>query len=165
VKEPRQKLLKKGENVMGNNLVGKTAMALLAALVLTGGLMSAGCSSDDDPNPLLYATWQLQEFVLDDGTTVTVDDPTKYTVELRTDHTTTIRSDCNSCSGSFSADDKDLSFGLLACTLAACPSGSLGTQFQTALGSVSSYTIDTSLFLDYEGGVMRLLAPVATPVQ
>jgi heat shock protein HslJ len=148
-----------------NTVTGGVVLVAAIAVLIGGGLIAAGCSSDDDPNPLLYATWQLQEFVLDDGTTVTVDDPTKYTVELRTDHTTTIRSDCNTCSGSFSADDKDLSFGLLACTLAACPSGSLDTQFQTALGSVSSYTIDTSLFLDYEGGVMRLLAPVATPLQ
>lgn len=148
-----------------NTLTRNVALVAAVAMLLAGGLTSVGCSSDDDPNPFLYATWQLQEFVLDDGTTVTVVDPTKYTVEFRTDHTATIRSDCNSCSGGFTADDKDLSFGLLACTLAACPSGSLDTQFQTALGSVSSYTINTSLFLDYEGGTMRLLAPVATPVQ
>ena len=57
------------------------------------------------------------------------------------------------------------SFGLLACTRAACPADSLDTQFEAALGSVSSYRIDTSLFLNYEGGVMRFLAPVATPLQ
>lgn len=149
---------------MNNAVLRNGTLVAVIAVILFGGLISVGCSSDDDPDPLLYATWQLQEFVLDDGTTVTVDDPTKYTVDLRTDYTTTIRADCNTCSGSFTADDKDLSFGLLACTLAACPSGSLDTQFQVALGSVSSYTIDTSLFLDYEGGVMRFLAPVATPV-
>ncbi len=120
--------------MLKHTVIRNAVFLVVIAVILTGGLMSVGCSSDDDPNPLLYATWQLQEFVLDDGTTVTVDDPTKYTVELRTDHTTTIRSDCNTCGGNFTADDKDLSFGLLACTLAACPSGSLDTQFQTALG-------------------------------
>lgn len=150
---------------MKSTVIGHAALVAVIAMLVAGGLMAAGCSSDNDPNTFLFDTWQLQEFVLDDGTTVTVDDPLKYTVTFNTDHTANIRSDCNSCSGRFDADDKDLSFGPLACTLAACAAGSFDTQFQAALGTVSSYTIDTSLFLDYAGGTMRLLAPVATPVQ
>ena len=141
--------------------------ALVAALAaaLTGGVLAGGCSSDNDPDPLLYAAWQLQEFVLDDGTVITPDDPLKYTVTFNTDGTADIRADCNSCSGGFTADEDSLRFGVLACTLAACPSGSLDSQFQAALGTASDYNIDTSLYLDYEGGTMRFLAPVATPVQ
>jgi len=150
---------------MKETAILKRILTAVLAVVLAVGLAAAGCSSDNDPDPLLYATWQLQEFVLDDGTVITPDDPLKYTVTFNTDGTANIRSDCNSCSGRFSADDDSLSFGVLACTLAACASGSLDTTFQAALGTASDYNIETSLYLDYEGGTMRFLAPVATPVQ
>jgi heat shock protein HslJ len=120
--------------------------------------MFAGCSSSDNDAPdALFTIWQLQEFILDNGTTTPVDDPAKYTVEFKTDGTAAIRADCNNCSGSFTADDKDLRFGPMACTLAACPPGSFDSQFQAALSSVSSYELTPALLLDYDGGVMRLI--------
>jgi heat shock protein HslJ len=135
-------------------------VTLLAALALfvSGGLMFSGCSdSDNDAPDALFTIWQLQEFILDDGTTTPVDDPAKYTVEFKTDRTAAIRADCNNCGGAFFADDKNLSFGPMACTLAACPPGSFDTQFQAALGSVSSYELTPALLLDYDGGVMRFI--------
>ena len=92
-------------------------------------------------------------------------DAYNYTLTFNADGTAGIRSDCNSCSGSFTADEDSLRFGNLACTLAFCGDASLDARFQSALGSASNYDIDTSLFLDYEGGTMRFLAPVATPLQ
>jgi heat shock protein HslJ len=71
--------------------------------------------------------------------------------------TAVIQSDCNRCSGSFAADDKNLSFGLLTCTIAACPSGSFDAQFQAAISTVSNYEMSPNLLMDYEGGVMRLI--------
>jgi heat shock protein HslJ len=147
---------------MKNSMVRTTVLTAVLAVFLAGGIMSAGCSSsDNDPDSRLYTVWQLMEFVLDDGTVVAVDEPLKYTIEFRTDNTDTIRADCNTCNGNFTADDKKLRFGPQACTLAACAAGSFDAQFQAALGSVSEYNIDVSLFLEYTGGMMRL-APVPT---
>jgi len=140
---------------MKNSMVRNTVLTAVLAFFLAGGMITAGCSSDNDPDSRLYTVWQLMEFVLDDGTTVAVDEPLKYTIEFRTDGTDAIRADCNTCGGNFTADDKKLSFGPQACTLAACASGSFDAQFQAALGSVSEYNIDVSLFLEYAGGTMR----------
>jgi len=142
---------------MKNSLTKNAVLLAVMALVVSGGLMIAGCSSSDDAPDSLFTIWQLQEFVLDDGTTTPVDDPVKYTVEFRTDNTAAIRADCNNCNGPFSADDENLSFGLMACTIAACPPGSFDTQFQAALSTVSSFEITPNLLLDYDGGTMRFI--------
>jgi len=146
-----------GVETMKNALIRNVAFLAALALVVSGGLTLTGCSSDNDPPDSLFTIWQLQEFILDDGTTTPVDDPAKYTVEFRTDNTASIRSDCNSCSGTFSADDENLSFGPLACTIAQCAPGSFDSQFQAALSSVSSYEMAPNLLIDYNGGVMRLI--------
>lgn len=142
---------------MKNTLTKNAALLAVLALAITSGLMFSGCSSNNDAPDSLFTIWQLQEFILDDGTTIPVDDPAKYIVEFRTDNTAAIRADCNNCSGPFTADDESLSFGPMACTLAACPPGSFDIQFQAALATVSSYEMSPHLLLDYEGGVMRLI--------
>ena len=54
-------------------------------------------------------------------------------------------------------DGGSLTFGLMACTAAACPPGSFFFRFTSALGTVSSFEItDGALPLDYGGGTMRL---------
>jgi heat shock protein HslJ len=146
---------------MKSTMIRSATLAVFLAAAVLGGTLLSGCSDSNDPSSSLFSIWQLQEFVLDDGTTTPVDDPSKYTVDLRTDFTASIRSDCNNCNGSFTADDKNLSFGTMACTLAACEPGSFDTQFQMALATVSSYDMDPALFLYHEGGVMRL-TPVPT---
>jgi heat shock protein HslJ len=133
-----------------------TFMAVIA-IAIAGGMVSTGCSSDNDADAALYTIWQLHEFVLDDRTTVPVDDPAKYTLELRTDGTASIKSDCNSCNGSFTADEDTLTFGLLACTLAMCAADSFDNQYQMALSTASDYELTPALLLSYDGGVMRFI--------
>ena len=131
--------------------------ALLLATVLTM-LLLAGCSDDDDNIPVeILATWQLQEFILDGGTTTKVDDPAKYTVEFKNDGNAHVKADCNNCNGSYFVDGMNLSFGAMACTLAACPPGSFDAQFTGALSTVASYEIQNgALFLKYQGGELRM---------
>jgi heat shock protein HslJ len=135
-------------------------------IALCTGFTQAGCDSDDSTTPAgLIAVWQLQEFILDDGTTIPVDDPAKYTIDFQPDGMANIRADCNGCSGPYMVDGSRLTFGLMACTAAACPPGSFFFQFASALGTVSSFEITGgSLFLDYEGGELRL-TPVPTLFQ
>ena len=119
--------------------------------------LPAGCDSDDNTPSELIALWQLQEFILADGTVTTVDDPAKYTMDFQADGNVNIRTDCNRCNGSYAVDGDNLSFGPLACTIAACLPGSFDGQFQVALSTVSGYEIvDGSLFLRYAGGELRL---------
>jgi len=114
--------------------------ALIAALAIAAIAESVvACSSDNDPNPLLIATCQLQEFTLHNEMTVAIDDPLQYIVTFKTDGTANIQSDCNHCSEGFTANEDSLSFGNFACTLSACAPGSFVTRFQVALSSVSTY--------------------------
>ena len=149
---------------MRNTLTGSIAVVAFLAVALAGGMISAGCSSDNDPPSALYNVWQLQDFTLADGTVVVVDDSTKYTVEFRTDDTVTVRADCNTCNGSFTADDNSLSIGPMACTLAACGEGSFDAQYLLALSTASDYELTPVLLLDYAGGTMRF-TPVPTLFQ
>ena len=135
---------------------GVVLIAILA-LVTAAGMVSTGCSDDNDPPSGLYTVWQLQDFTLGDGTVVAVDDSTKYTIEFRTDGTVTVRADCNTCNGGFTADDERITLGALACTLAACPPGSFDAQYQAALGTASDYELTPQLLWDYDGGTMRFI--------
>jgi heat shock protein HslJ len=131
-------------------------VTIAVAVVMLGGVAMTGCSSDDDIPAELIAIWELQGFIVG-GTETPVDDPTKYTVDLQSDGNTNIRADCNNCSGTYTVDGNDLSFGTLACTIAACPPGSFDIQFQQALGTVSRWEIvDGFLFLNHDGGQLRL---------
>jgi heat shock protein HslJ len=141
---------------MKSSLLKCVGVAFVAlALVFTAG----GCDSDSSSTSAeIIALWQLQEFILDDGTTTPVDDPTKYTVDFQVGGDVSIQTDCNRCSGRYFVDGNSLSFGPLACTIAACLPGSFDGQFQVALSTVSSYEIvDGSLFLRYAGGELRLI--------
>lgn len=142
---------------MGLRKTGHFALtALLFATMLSIPLV-AGCSDDDNVPAELLARWQLQEFILDGGTTAKVDDPAQYIVEFKNDEKAHVKADCNVCNGSYFVDGMNLSFGAMACTLAACPPGSLDTQFTRALSTVSSYEIQNgALFLKYQGGELRL---------
>ena len=140
---------------MKSSLLKCVGVAFVAlALVFTAG----GCDSDSSSTPAeIIALWQLQEFILDDGTTTPVDDPAKYTIDFQAGGDVSIQADCNRCSGRYFVDGSSLTFGPLACTIAACLPGSLDGQFQVALSTVSSYEIvDGSLFLRYAGGELRL---------
>jgi heat shock protein HslJ len=131
---------------------GRYCLLLLAAVVFLTALF-AGCSgSDDDPSSII-GLWQLQYFDLNDGTNVDVDDPSRYTIEFRMDGRVSIKADCNTCGGSYSADDTTINFGLLACTRAFCGDDSLDSEFEVVFVGTRTYRIDEGrLLIDYEEG-------------
>jgi len=134
-------------------------LGITVAVLLIFPFLTAGCDSDSSGTPAeIIALWQLQEFILDDGTTTPVDDPAKYTIDFRPGGDVSIQADCNRCSGRYFVDGSSLAFSPpMACTIAACLPGSFDGQFQVALSTVSSYEItDRSLFLHYAGGELRL---------
>jgi heat shock protein HslJ len=133
------------------------ALGLLVAVL--GCALIAGCSDGDGPAAGILGTWQLQVIVLDDGTTLQPDDPAGYTVEFRGDDRAHIRADCNVCNARYLVDGSSLSFGPPGCTRAACPPGSLGSLFTSALGTSERYEIEgDTLVIAYEGGQMLFAA-------
>jgi heat shock protein HslJ len=101
-------------------------------------------------------SWSLSSFDLAGGQTVLVPAPERYLLDLGANLEAHVRADCNFCNGSYRLSGSSLSMGLLACTLAACPPGSLDGEYLRALGSASSFSVtEGKLSITYRDGVLR----------
>jgi heat shock protein HslJ len=110
-----------------------------------------------DPD-LLGKVWQWYQFVGAEQK-VMPDDPASYTVEFKADGTIQVRADCNQASGRYTARRGQMSIGVMAMTLAACPPGSLSDAFVQGLEMATIYSFDgNTLLLDLpmDGGTMML---------
>lgn len=130
----------------------------LVLLALTEACASTTSTTELEPSdpaaPL--GSWSLRAFDLAGGQTVLVPAPERYLLELREDGEAHVRADCNFCNGSYRSSGAELEMGLLACTLAACPPGSLDGDYLRALGSSSSYVrTEGELAIVYLDGVLR----------
>src|SRR5262245_1251456 len=151
---------------------GRSAMAVraghgaLALLALVGLALAAlgGCSSDrgTTTNTLPLRTdvvWQLESIEPSSGPIVSVPDPSLYTVRFGADGKLAARADCNRCAGPYQVAGASLTIGPLGCTLAACPLGSLDSQFTSGLTGVTSYVqTQDALVLRFDGGALRFRA-------
>lgn len=115
-------------------------------------------------NTLAGTHWRLVEFQsMDDATgTVHPDDPSQYTMRLNRDGAVTMRLNCNSASGTWSADANNTStsgrfeFGPLAATRALCPPPSMDERIVAQAGYIRSYLLKNGrlyLSLMADGGV------------
>jgi len=130
----------------------------LVLLVLTGACESTTSTtelqSSDPASPV--GSWSLRAFDLAGGQTVLVPSPERYQLDLGEDGDAHVRADCNFCNGSYRSSGATLEMGLLACTLAACPPGSLDGEYLRALGSASSFELSGGeLSVAYPDGVLR----------
>ena len=131
-----------------------------ALMILIGGALFAACNSSTSVSTLsdVQGEWELQAFELNDGSLQQVPNPENYTMLFSADGNAHAQVDCNVCNGSYETEGNSINFGLMACTLAACPPGSLDSQYQAALGSTSTYVRSGSdLSLGYAGGTMRFI--------
>ncbi len=111
-------------------------------------------SSQEPASPV--GSWSLRSFDLAGGQTVLVSAPERYLLDLSAESDAHVRADCNFCNGSYRLSGTGLQMGLLACTLAACPPGSLDGEYLRALGSATSFTVtEEELSLAYPDGVLR----------
>lgn len=129
-------------------------------IVLAATALGCDTTSSLSESPLAppSGVWTLEAFELSGGRVIPVTDRGAYTLELVDDERLNVRADCNVCNGSYSLENGVLDVGLLACTLAACPPGSLDAGYLQALGSASRFELDgTKLRLVYDGGVLRFV--------
>jgi heat shock protein HslJ len=68
-------------------------------------------------------------------------DPNRYTVEFKSDGTIGVVADCNSCGGSYSLRDDQLTVSNLACTLILCP-GPNGGEFASLVEGAATLDKD-----------------------
>jgi heat shock protein HslJ len=140
------------------------AAAAAAAGSMTPGAFPAG-------HPLAGTAWRLLEIQsMDDSTgTTRVDDPSKYTMTLSADGSVALRLNCNSASGSWSAEAAGsdpssgrFQFGPLAATMAMCPPPSVDEQVTKQAPYLRSYLLkDGRLYLSLMAdGDIFVWAPV-----
>lgn len=116
---------------------------------------AAGKASD-----LTGEVWLWVETVFSDDRRVAPADSRNYTVQFREDETLNVKADCNLKGGSYSSSpgDQRLSIAITHSTMAACPEGSLESEFERGLSAATSYFIkdgDLYLNLKFDSGTMR----------
>lgn len=139
-------------------------IALVAVLAIAALAIAVSASGSDDTaegvdSNLVGKVWKWLEFTSPSGEKIVVDDPNRYTVEFTSDGTVRVLADCNSGSGTYTADGSNLNIEVQAMTRAFCEPGSLSDPYVQWLNQVAVYKVegeDLLMDLPADGGTLRL---------
>jgi heat shock protein HslJ len=109
----------------------------------TGPAVPGGSSGAEagQGNLALVGSWEAVSVQPAGGPAVVVEEPQRFTAEFRADGTLALRADCNRCACGYTAGAGSLATTPMACTLAACPSAPLDTQFAGLVDGATSWTV------------------------
>lgn len=94
-------------------------------------------------NPLAGTVWEWAALIRTQPSTQSVvPDPASYTVVFGADGEMLVTADCNTARATYTLENDQLTIALGAVTRAACPPGSLSSEFLTNLAKVGSYVMD-----------------------
>ena len=103
---------------------------LLIFLLIPMFYASCNTATSVEELAAVQGEWRLQRFQIGDGGVVNVPVPARYTARFGPDGAANFQVDCNRCSGGYTTEGNAITIGpLLACTLAACPPGSLSNPY------------------------------------
>ena len=107
--------------------------------------------------PIVGPTWQWVGFQ-DATERYGVEEPERYTINFLADETYAIRADCNTGSGGYTLDGKQLTVGPAALTRKACAADSRADAFTANLNAAATYfTAGSNLYIiTSDGGAMKL---------
>jgi heat shock protein HslJ len=118
----------------------------LTALLIAVAAIAVACSSSS--SGLTGKTWQLTaitELTPAFQGVVPADQQANYTIEFKSDGTFQAKADCNQVSGQYTTTSTGgMTITPGPSTLAACPEGSMGSQYVAGLGNTASYAIANS---------------------
>jgi heat shock protein HslJ len=118
-----------------------------------------------EPAGLIGPEWKLRR-ISKDGESIDVDKPDSYVIEFKGEGELSAGINCNSCFGSYQADDTAISFGPVGCTEMACPPDDYEQSFTSALIGDTPYEIlNDSLFLIHGNDTLVLAGDVQTIVK
>jgi heat shock protein HslJ len=119
----------------------------MIALAVGVAALLTGCSSGSSGSGLTGKTWQLtaitQKTPAFQGV-VPAADQANYTIEFKSDGTFSAKADCNQLAGTYTTSGSSLTIVPGPMTMAACPEGSLSSQYVAALATAASYAIANS---------------------
>jgi heat shock protein HslJ len=102
--------------------------------------------------------WKWVKTLYNNDTKAEPSDPALYTLQFREDGTAAIRADCNRAGGTYKISESHLTIEVTHTTRAACPPGSLESQYLKDLNvSVVHFIRDETLYIDlkYDTGTMQ----------
>jgi heat shock protein HslJ len=139
----------------------------LSALAL--GVVACVAPTRDTQIPGLTGTeWELRQIQMGDGQVLTPQPPQNYRAEFSADGEVFVQADCNRAIGQFTVEDgNQLSITMGPTTLAACPEGSLGTEFVEALNNSALYFFqndDLLIDMRYDSGTMQFSGTPTPPL-
>lgn len=134
-------------------------------VALSCAAVAAGCASETTgiaevalrPDELVGVSWRLTGLART-GESFVPPPAGRFGFELSEDGEIHVVADCNRCFGRYSLGDRTLEVdgGLLACTLAACPSGPFDSQYVGLLAGVRTWEAGADeLTLAGEEGQLR----------
>ena len=143
--------------------------AVVAALILARLLFSFGDgSAQPTPTPAAQPTigvvapfvgpvWEWSNSTDAAGNVMSVPNPAQYTIQFSATNTYQGKADCNAISGTYSVNGSKLQINSGATSFAACPPGSLSSQFTQQLFSVESFVMQgTDLILNLKSGMGKM---------
>jgi heat shock protein HslJ len=106
----------------------------------------------------LLGSWKLVRIEKAGQAPQDVTAPDKFIADFSADGRLSARTDCNRCSGGYTATARALAVGPMACTLAACSSSPLDTDFAGLLSEASSWeATDSRLTLRSANGQLVMV--------
>jgi heat shock protein HslJ len=123
-------------------------------LLVVVALLVASCDdSPFKPSDVTEVTWKLESIERTGIPTIQVPNPEQYTLKLGNDGRLAVRADCNTCSTTYTLDGSTLKVGQLACTLIACPVGSLDGAYAGVITGTNSIALSDSHLVLRNGAV------------
>lgn len=125
--------------------------------VTAAALMPTACGDNPlNPSEVQGVEWKLGTLQRADFSVLTIPEPSRFTVQFGADGRIDVLADCNRCSGGYTLNGNSLSVGLLACTLAFCPSTPLDTEYVSILQGARSMALHgDQLEIVSSGGTLR----------
>lgn len=134
-----------------------TAYLAASAVLLSSTACTVPIDLDDEA-ALVGTVWELQQIQFNDDTLLVADPPSNYTIEFSEAGEVFVQADCNRAAGAFTLEDGMITITLGPTTLAACPEGSIDTEFIRSLNNANILFFQgDDLFIDlaYDSGTMQ----------
>jgi heat shock protein HslJ len=110
---------------------------------------------------LVGPVWAWQHTLMNDDSRTVPGAPDRYTLQFRPDGRVDVRADCNRGGGSYTQQERRLSFGPIALTRMQCAPGSNDAAFLKGLPEITSFLFAGDLLvleLKYDSGSMQFRA-------
>jgi heat shock protein HslJ len=147
-----------GVMVIAAHMIGLGGCGLSDGAALPGAPSAEGESSKAGMGTIPAGTWRLASMRQAGEAEIVISQPDAFTAEFGSDGRVGLVADCNRCGAGYSAGDRSLSVGLMACTRAYCvATAPQDTTYTALVESARAWSVsgDGRLELASDAGTLR----------